>query len=115
MEQSYCGGIVAEKNTLTLTMRFNQSLQSYLGYVSHPNSFMFTKELKNRTWIDTGRPDKYLTNSGVKTNINLWASAVFSKVKKRKRKRGVVVKLSAAPLFLLHLRFKPKVNPGTKH
>lgn len=30
---------------------FNQSLQSYLGYLSHANSYKLTQELKNRIWL----------------------------------------------------------------
>lgn len=31
---------------------FNQSLQSYLGYLSHSNSFEVRQKLKNLTWVD---------------------------------------------------------------
>lgn len=30
---------------------FNQSLQSYLGYLSHANSYKLTQELKNQVWF----------------------------------------------------------------
>lgn len=30
---------------------FNQSLQSYLGYFSHANSYRLTQELKNQIWF----------------------------------------------------------------
>lgn len=30
---------------------FNQSLQSYLGYLSHANSFKITQQLKNQIWV----------------------------------------------------------------
>lgn len=30
---------------------FNQSLQSYLGYLSHANSFKLTQKLKNQIWF----------------------------------------------------------------
>lgn len=37
-------GIISEKS-------FNQSLQSYLGYLGHANSFKLTQKLKNQTWL----------------------------------------------------------------
>ncbi len=33
---------------------FNQSLQSYLGYLSHANSFRLTQRLKNQIWLWKG-------------------------------------------------------------
>lgn len=33
---------------------FNQSLQSYLGYLSHANSYKLTQKLKNQIWFWTG-------------------------------------------------------------
>lgn len=30
---------------------FDQSLQSYLGYLSHANSFRLTQKLKNQIWL----------------------------------------------------------------
>lgn len=37
-------GIVSEES-------FNQSLQSYLGYLGHANSFKLTQKLKNQIWL----------------------------------------------------------------
>ncbi len=37
----------------TLTPNFNQSLQSYLGYLTHANSYKLTQELKNKVWFWT--------------------------------------------------------------
>lgn len=31
---------------------FNQSLQSYLGYLSHANSYKLTQQLKNQIWLE---------------------------------------------------------------
>ncbi|MDO8620919.1 MAG: reverse transcriptase/maturase family protein [Candidatus Levybacteria bacterium] len=33
------------------SVNFNQSLQSYLGYLGHANSFKITQELKNQIWF----------------------------------------------------------------
>ncbi len=30
---------------------FNQSMQSYLGYLGHANSFNITEQLKNQVWF----------------------------------------------------------------
>lgn len=35
---------------------FNQSLQSYLGYLSHANSFKLTQQLKNQIWFWIEQP-----------------------------------------------------------
>lgn len=32
---------------------FNQSLQSYLGYLCHANSFKLTQKLKNEIWLSS--------------------------------------------------------------
>lgn len=41
---------------------FNQSLQSYLGYLSHANSFELIEKLKNQLWVLGGRDPE--TSSG---------------------------------------------------
>lgn len=33
---------------------FNQSFQSYLGYLSHANSFKLTQKLRNQIWLWAG-------------------------------------------------------------
>ncbi len=33
------------------SQNFNQSLQSYLGYLSHANSYKIEQELKNQIWV----------------------------------------------------------------
>lgn len=41
------------KNEQISEKSFNQSLQSYLGYLSHANSYELTQELKNKIWFWT--------------------------------------------------------------
>lgn len=36
---------------------FNQSPQSYLGYLGHANSFKLTQQLKNQVWLWQERQD----------------------------------------------------------
>lgn len=45
------GKISDLKNGYVSEYSFNQSLQSYLGYLSHANSYKLTQKLKNQIWF----------------------------------------------------------------